>query len=107
MTDMTNYIFVKFQKEGIHCYPAAATNPILESVKFLASPHRHLFYFKVYVEIYHDDRDLEFIIEKRWMESLYKDQTLSLDYLSCEMLARELYSKLAERYRARPRKIMI
>jgi hypothetical protein len=104
---MTNYIFVKFQKEGIHKYPAAGTNPELAEVSFLQYPHRHMFHFKVYIEIYHDDRDLEFIIEKRWMEYLYQDQTLALDFKSCEMIARDLHQQLAERYKNRPRKIMI
>ena len=40
-------IFVRFQKEGIHCYPAAATDPALATgdeydVSFLATPHRHI-----------------------------------------------------------------
>ncbi len=39
-------IFVRFQKEGIHKYPAAATDPNLATgdeydVSFLATPHRH------------------------------------------------------------------
>jgi len=39
-------IFVRFQKEGIHKYPAAATDPALATgdeydVSFLATPHRH------------------------------------------------------------------
>ena len=38
-------IWVTFRKEGIHCYPAAATDPNLATgdeydVSFLASPHR-------------------------------------------------------------------
>ena len=45
-------IFVRFQKEGIHKYPAAATDPSLATgdeydVSFLATPHRHIFHFDV------------------------------------------------------------
>jgi hypothetical protein len=40
-------IWVTFQKEGIHCYPAAATDDKLKEVSFLANPHRHMFHFKV------------------------------------------------------------
>jgi len=40
-------IWVRFQREGIHCYPDAAINPNLEDVAFLAHPHRHIFHFEV------------------------------------------------------------
>ena len=40
-------------------------------VSFLGYPHRHIFHFKVMIEVYHDDRDIEFIQFKRWMEGLY------------------------------------
>ena len=95
-------IWVTFQKEGIHCYPAAATDPQLATgdeydVSFLASPHRHIFHFRVAIAVYHNDRDIEFIQFKRWLENLYQGQLL-LDHKSCEMIADELYTKIAERY---------
>jgi hypothetical protein len=45
------------------------------------------------MEVFHDDRDVEFIQAKRIMERWYNDGTLQLDYKSCEMMARELYAK--------------
>ena len=95
-------IWVTFQKEGIHCYPAAATDPQLATgdeydVSFLASPHRHIFHFRVAIAVYHNDRDIEFIQFKRWLQNLYQGQLL-LDHKSCEMIADELYTKIAERY---------
>ena len=95
-------IWVTFQKEGIHCYPAAATDPLLATgdeydVSFLASPHRHIFHFRVAIAVYHNDRDIEFIQFKRWLQNLYQGQLL-LDHKSCEMIADELYIKIAERY---------
>ena len=59
-------IWVTFRKEGIHCYPAAATDPALNTageydVSFLASPHRHVFHFRVSIDVFHNDRDIEFI----------------------------------------------
>ena len=65
------YIWVKFQKEGIHKYPAAATDPQLADVAFLANPHRHIFHFRVSISVFHNDRDIEFIQFKRWLEALY------------------------------------
>ena len=98
-------IFVKFQKEGIHCYPAAATDPKLNTageydVSFLASPHRHIFHFRVWIDVWHNDRDIEFIQFKRWLESLYHGQNtvLALDWKSCEMIADDLYTQIAGRY---------
>jgi hypothetical protein len=96
-------IFVTFQKEGIHCYPAAATDPALATgneydVSFLANPHRHIFHFRVAIDVFHNDRDIEFIQFKRWLENLYKDAILALDYKSCEMIADDLYLQIAQRY---------
>jgi hypothetical protein len=98
-------IWVSFQKEGIHCYPAAATDPALNTndeynVAFLASPHRHIFHFRVSIDVFHNDRDIEFIQFKRWLISLYNGQNsvLELNYKSCEMIADDLYSQIAARY---------
>ena len=96
-------IFVQFRKEGIHCYPAAATDPSLATgdeydVSFLAVPHRHIFHFRVAIDVFHNDRDIEFIQFKRWLENLYRDGTLQLDFKSCEMMADDLYVQIAARY---------
>ena len=94
-------IWVTFRKEGIHCYPAAATDPKLEDVSFLASPHRHMFHFRVSIDVFHNDRDIEFIQFKRWLEALYVGGTLELNYKSCEMIADDLYMQIAERFPGR------
>jgi hypothetical protein len=100
------WIWVTFCREGIHCYPAAATDPRLATgdeydVSFLASPHRHIFHFRVAIQVTHSDRDIEFIQAKRWLENLYKQGTLQLDYRSCEMIAEELYTQIASKYPGR------
>ena len=64
------WIWVTFKKEGIHKYPAALEDPALATgdeydVSFLGYPHRHIFHFKVAIEVFHDDRDIEFIQFKR------------------------------------------
>jgi hypothetical protein len=96
-------VWVTFQKEGIHCFPQAATDPKLNTgdeydVSFLASPHRHIFHFRVCIDVFHDDRELEFIQFKRWLESLYSGNILELNYKSCEMIADDLYLQIAEKY---------
>ena len=99
-----NYIWVTFQKEGIHKYPAALTDPKLKTgdemdVSFLGYLHRHIFHFRVEIEVFHDDRDIEFIQFKRELESLYAEEgAMTLDYQSCEMIARELAKYIHTKY---------
>jgi hypothetical protein len=96
-------IWITWQKEGIHKYPAALTDPALADVQFLGYPHRHIFHFRVWIDVFHNDRDLEFIQFKRWCESLYNGHgaVLSLDHKSCEMMADDLYIQIAGRYPGR------
>jgi hypothetical protein len=96
-------IWVTFQREGIHCYPAAGTNPLLKTddeydVSFLSYPHRHMFHFRVWIDVEHSDRAIEFIQFKRWLENLYNQGPLQLDYKSCEMMAEDLYEQIAAKY---------
>jgi hypothetical protein len=96
-------IWVTFRKEGIHKYPAAATDPTLATgdeydVSFLANEHRHIFHFRVWLGVTHNDRDVEFIQFKRWLENLYKDATLSLDFKSCEMMSDDLHDMISQKY---------
>jgi hypothetical protein len=101
-------IWVTFTKEGIHCYPAAGTDPALctageYDVSFLANPHRHIFHFRVSIDVFHNDRDIEFIQFKRWLIALYSgsNSVLELDWKSCEMIADDLYIQIAARYPGR------
>jgi len=95
-------IWVTFRKEGIHKYPAAATDPALATgdeydVSFLGVPHRHIFHFRVWIDVFHNDRDIEFIQFKRWLENLYAGGTLELNFKSCEMISDDLYLQIAQR----------
>jgi len=99
-------IWVTFRKEGMHRYPAAATDPALATgdeydVSFLANEHRHIFHFRVWIGVTHNDRDIEFIQFKRWLENLYKDAILSLDHKSCEMMSDDLYDIINKKYPGR------
>ena len=103
MNEAKRQIWVTWQREGIHKYPAALTDPALADVQFLGYPHRHIFHFRVWIDVFHNDRDLEFIQFKRWCESLYSsdNSVLSLDHKSCEMIADDLYIQIAQRYPGR------
>lgn len=102
-TQLKTFIYVSLQKEGIHCYPAAANIP---GVEFLQYPHRHIFHIKAKIEVFHDDRELEFILIKRYIEQLYTDSTLQLNHKSCEMIAKELLNELQKKLNE-PRDITI
>lgn len=106
MKKTLNMIYVTFTKEGIHKYPAALNDPKLatgdwDDVSFLGYPHRHIFHFKVGIQVHHSDRDIEFIQFKRWLERLYAMDTLQLDYKSCEMISDELAAQINARYPGR------
>ena len=103
MENAKRMIWVTFTKEGIHKYPAALDDPALATgdeydVSFLGYPHRHIFHFKVGITVTHNDRDIEFIQFKRWLEKLYKEKTLELDYKSCDMLSDVLYEQIIAKH---------
>lgn len=105
-TAITKSIWVTFRKEGIHLYPAALTDPNLKTgdeydVSFLGYPHRHIFHFKVRIQVFHDDRDIEFIQFKRWLENLYNQGTLELNHKSCEMISDDLYEQIRAKFPGR------
>ena len=106
------WIWVTFQKEGIHKYPAALEDPALATgdeydVSFLGYPHRHKFHFRVAISVVHNDRDIEFIQFQRWLENLYKEDVIQLDYKSCEMMSDDLFDQIVAKYPGRDIKIEI
>ena len=103
MSIMKSKIWVTFRREGLHKFPAALTDPKFKTgdeydVSFLGYPHRHMFHFKIAIEVFHDDREIEFIQFKRWLENLYGKGVLELDYKSCEMMATDLYQQISAKY---------
>jgi hypothetical protein len=101
LSNAKRYIWTTFEKVGIHCYPAAAWDLHLEKVKYLSLDHRHLFKFKVQISVTHNDREIEFILLKEWLESLYSDKVLQLNHKSCEMMAEELFGQINDKYPSR------
>lgn len=99
------HIFVTFQKEGIHLYPGADTDPKLatggwDDVSYLGHPHHHTFGIKVVIEVFHNERDIEYHQFSRWCQRLYThgDELLQFDGKSCETIAEELGSRIKEQY---------
>lgn len=109
---ISNFITVTFQKEGTHRYPDALTNPALatgdwDDVSFLGHPHRHIFHFRVSIEVFHEDRDLEFIQVKRRIERWFQVGSLNIDHKSCEMLSDDLAIHIAAQWPGRRFKISV
>lgn len=102
------YIVVKNQFEGVHRYKDAP-----KQVDFLRDYHRHIFTIKSKIQVFHDDRELEFIIVKRFIDEFInknireQQQTYwFMDNLSCEQVCFMIYSILKEQY-GKTRKISI
>ena len=97
---MTNYIWVTTQFEGFHKYSDAP-----EEVSFLKNKHRHIFHVKVWIEVGHNDRDIEFFIFKKQVETLL--QNSNLNNSSCEMIADYVHNKISLAYPNRKMKIEV
>ena len=102
MTKKT-FVYCTFQKAAYHYFPGADKDPQYATgdeydVSHLSLKHHHYFNFKVWVQVTHDNRQIEFIQLRRWIENLYSKGTLELDHQSCEMLSDALYEKLTEKY---------
>ena len=72
-------------------------------------PHRHIFRSGCKLKSTHDDREIEFIQSKRWLQRLYDmapdgseghgdTGVFELDYKSREMIADELCLEIRKRY---------
>lgn len=98
---MQTIIFCKTQFEGMHCYPKAP-----REVAFLKVPHRHMFGIEVGLEVFNDDREVEFIMLKRNVEVFlnkhfdrcYTGMCADLGTMSCEQIAKEIIGYLEECY---------
>lgn len=94
-----NFIWITTQFEGFHKYTNAP-----ENVKFLRNEHRHIFKVKVWIEVFHNNRELEFFQFKKFVESLIDK---NLNNMSCEMIATLLASKIKTKYKSRKLKIEV
>lgn len=93
---MTTTITVKTSFEGIHCYPEAPVE-----VAYLREPHRHIFGVCVEVEVFDDDREIEFIMLKhRIDEYIFKQcggrSVWYMGRMSCEQVAKGIVRMLFE-----------
>jgi hypothetical protein len=95
-------IWVTFQQIGFHRYPNAP-----EEVAYLRDVHRHVFHFNVGIQVFHDDREIEFHMFMNWLRSLYANGDLELNYKSCEMLAQDVTKSIYAKYDCTKRRIEV
>lgn len=99
---MTNYIWVTAQRAMFHRYIKAP-----KKVIFLRSLHRHIFKFKVYLEVFSNDRDIEFFLFQDYINNLIYELDENLENRSCEMLANWVAKRIGSIYKNRKIKIEV
>ena len=90
---MRTSVIVRLQVDGMHNFPKAAE--LFPEVGFLSILHRHIFHIEAKKEVFHDDRDVEFIMFKRDLQDYLKQMYYKPDMrthmfgaMSCEMIAK-------------------
>ncbi len=88
MANTLTTVYCKVLFEGIHCWPDCP----FDEVKYLRDPHRHIFHITAHKQVFHNDRDVEFIMLKHRIEEYLFEQYPQgyLGATSCEMLGHEL-----------------
>jgi hypothetical protein len=84
-------IFVKTSFEGYHRYLDAP-----DEVFYLRTFHRHIFHVTVIIDVFHNDRDIEFHLFKKFVNGIIKDN--DFDCKSCEMIIDDLAEAIALKY---------
>lgn len=95
---MNKFIVIKTTYQGIHRYKDAP-----DQVSYLRNEHRHLFYVQAKIQIFDDDRELEFIIVKDFIDKYFRDRfdnyhTYHMGDQSCEMVATDLLNQIKNEY---------
>ena len=87
------FITVKNQFDDIHCYPNAP-----EEVNYLKNLHRHTFMLESKIEVFHEDRELEFYMVKDFIDSIIPELKQLVSAKSCENIAVFILNSLKNKY---------
>lgn len=96
VSQINTYIKVRFQFAALHCWPDAP-----DEVGYLRHPHRHVFHVTATVEVFHDDRDLEFILVKRYLQDQVDKVLKNKEWpgrASCEYMATKIAQMIRQKY---------
>lgn len=81
------FIHVSFSWEGVHHWPDAQGKHA-----YLRELHRHVFQGDAWIEVFHDDRELEFFAVRDFIDS--RLPPFEMGPLSCEQVAQDLVAVL-------------
>lgn len=94
MSDEEMFVWVTHRHEGIHRYETAP-----DEVKFLRDYHRHMFHIRLTLQVFHDDREIEFILLKRFLtrscDEIFGENPSGL---SCEQIAKLIIERTQEEF---------
>jgi hypothetical protein len=94
---MTNYICITGEREGFHNWPDAN-----KEVRYLSHKHWHIFKFKIGIEIFGNDREIEFHMFRNYVFGGFINRwPKNLRNKSCEMLANQIYEHITKKYKDR------
>lgn len=89
------FVWYSLNIEGFHMYP----NETIET--YLQNMHRHIFKCKVSVQVFDNDREIEFIRAKRNMETLVAKKfgkPADFGTMSCEAIGEWILSVMQQRH---------
>lgn len=93
--DPIKFIYVTTDFYALHCYPNAP-----DEVYFLRNMHRHKFFVTCKIQVFHNDRDLEFIMVKNRINDFIKNNLLERTDISvsCETISEFLFDWIKTTY---------
>lgn len=95
-----SYIWITHQFEGFHNYPNAP-----DEVSYLRKKHRHIFGLKIWIQVKHIDRDVEFHMFKKFIKEVCIEN--DFNHRSCEMISNNLHKEISTKYPDRKIKISV
>ena len=94
--NLRRFITVRGQYDHFHRYENAP-----DQVAFLRNLHRHLFKWTAVIEVFHDDRELEFFMVMQHINSKIMPFIQIKELGSCEMQAEDILRYLVDEYGAK------
>jgi hypothetical protein len=96
------FVYCTLQREKLHKWRDAKK---YTEVSYLLHLHRHVFHFKVAVEVHSDDREIEFIMLKHRIEKLVDGWGDTVG--SCEMMCDDILAFLEKTYPGRKYRVSV
>ncbi len=96
------FIWIKTNYIGFHRWKEAP-----EECKYLRDLHRHTFNVKVWLEVKHNERDVEFYTFKKQINTLLTHPFMHQHSSSCEMYCDALHHLIQEELKIKDREIRI